>query len=136
MVKNPPASAGDGRDLGSITGSGRYPGGGHGNLLQYSCLENPMNRGVWWAPVYRIIKSWTQLKRLSIHTHTSPKILFSVSFQAPRRLAWKNTNIWCFPPYSVSTNVSTVFQTCHFSTSRNILRSLFSSPDTQNFLRF
>ena len=45
MVKNPPASAGDIRDMGSIPGSGRSPGGGHGNPLQYSCLENPMDRG-------------------------------------------------------------------------------------------
>ena len=51
VVKNPPASAGDPRDLGSIPGSGRSPGGGHGNPLQYSCLENPMARGAWWAVV-------------------------------------------------------------------------------------
>ena len=48
VVKNPPANAGD---LGSIPGSGRSPGGGNGNLLQYSCLENPMDRGPWWATV-------------------------------------------------------------------------------------
>ena len=45
MVKNPPANAGDLRDLGSIPGSGRFPGGGHGNLFQYSSLKNPMDRG-------------------------------------------------------------------------------------------
>ena len=49
VIKNPPAIAGDIRDLGSIPGSGRSPGGGHGNLLQYSYLENPMDRGAWWA---------------------------------------------------------------------------------------
>ena len=49
MVKNPPANAGDTRDAGSIPESGRSPGGGNGNLFQYSCLENPMNRGAWWA---------------------------------------------------------------------------------------
>ena len=43
-------------DAGSIPGSGRSPGGGNGNLLQYSCLENPMDRGPWWATVYRVIK--------------------------------------------------------------------------------
>ena len=48
MVKNPPATAGD---VGSIPGLGRSPGGGHGNPLQYSCLENPMNRGAWQATV-------------------------------------------------------------------------------------
>ena len=57
MVKNLPAIAGDVRDLGSIPGLGRSPGGGHGNPLQYSCLENPMDRGVWWATVYRVTKS-------------------------------------------------------------------------------
>ena len=51
VVKNMPANAGDVRDVGSILipGSGRAPGGGHGNPLQYSCLENPMDRGAWWA---------------------------------------------------------------------------------------
>ena len=49
MVKNPPANAGD---LGSIPGSGRSPGGGHGNPLQHSCLENPMDRGAWRATVH------------------------------------------------------------------------------------
>ena len=47
VVKNPPASAGDIRDVGLIPGLGRSPGGGHGNLLQYSCLENPMDKGAW-----------------------------------------------------------------------------------------
>ena len=49
MVKNPPANAGDARDLGSIPGLGRSPGEGNGNPLQYSCLENPMDRGAWWG---------------------------------------------------------------------------------------
>ena len=48
--KNLPASAGDIRDVGLIPGSGRSPGGGNGNPLQYSCLENSMDRGAWWAP--------------------------------------------------------------------------------------
>ena len=49
-------------------GWGRSPGGGHGNPLQYSCLENPMDRGAWWATVHGVSKSWTQLKHLSMHT--------------------------------------------------------------------
>ena len=53
VVKNPPANAGEVRDMGSITESGISPGGGHGNPFQYSCLENPMDRGAWWAPVHR-----------------------------------------------------------------------------------
>ena len=67
MVKNPPASEGDVRDVGSISEWGRSPGGGHGNPLQYSGLENTMDRGAWRATVHRVAKSWTQLKRLSMH---------------------------------------------------------------------
>ena len=58
MVKNPPASE-ETRDLISIHGSGRSPGGGHGNPLQYSCLEDPMDRGAWWATVHTVSLSWT-----------------------------------------------------------------------------
>ena len=70
VVKNPPANAGDVRDLTSIPGSGRSPGVGHGNLLQYSCLENSIDRGVWWAMVHRVAKSQTQLKCLCRHACT------------------------------------------------------------------
>ena len=62
VVKNLSANAGDLRDADLISGSGRSPGGGHGNPLQYSCLENPMDRGAWWATVYGASKSQTQLK--------------------------------------------------------------------------
>ena len=68
MVKNLPDKAGDIRDLGSIPGSGRSPGGGHGNPLLYSCLENPMDRGAWQATVHTVAKRWTQLKQFSTHT--------------------------------------------------------------------
>ena len=69
VVKNPPVNAGDIRDIGSIPESGRSPGEGHGNPLQYSCLENPMDRGAWWATVHWVAKSRTWLKQLSMHTH-------------------------------------------------------------------
>ena len=59
VVKNLHANAGDIRDMGSVPGSGRSPGGGHGNLPQYSYLKNPMDRGAWWAIVHRIALSWT-----------------------------------------------------------------------------
>ena len=62
VVKNLSANAGNLRDADLISGSGRSPGGGHGNPLQYSCLENPMDRGAWWATVYGASKSQTQLK--------------------------------------------------------------------------
>ena len=54
-------SARNAGDLGSIPGSGRSPGEGNGNLLQYSCLENPMDGGDWWATVHGVTKSWTRL---------------------------------------------------------------------------
>ena len=57
--KEPPAYLGDIRDVGSIPGLGRFPGGGQGNSLQYSCLENPMDRGAWQATVHRITESDT-----------------------------------------------------------------------------
>ena len=66
MVKNPPANVGDIRDMGSIPGLGRSPGGGPGNPLQYSCLENSMDRGAWRATVHGVAKSQTGLKQLSI----------------------------------------------------------------------
>ena len=56
MVKNPPANAGDAGDMGSIPGSGRSPGEGNDNPLQYSCLENPMDRGAWRTIVHRVAK--------------------------------------------------------------------------------
>ena len=67
VVKNPSADAGDIRDTGSIPESGRSPGGKHGNSLQYSCLENPTDRGAWRVMVHRVAKSQIQLKRLSTH---------------------------------------------------------------------
>ena len=72
-VKNSPANAGDVRDTGSIPGLGRSPGGGHGSPLQYSCLENPMDRGAWWATVHRIAMSWARLKRLRMLKETLKK---------------------------------------------------------------
>ena len=67
MVKNLPGNAGDITDLGLVPGSGRSSGGGNGNPLQYSCLDNPMDKGAGQATFHRLAKSWTQLKRLSMH---------------------------------------------------------------------
>ena len=64
MVKNSPANA---RDPGSVPGLGRFPGEGKGYPLQYSCLENPMDRGAWWATVHGVPKSWTQLSEYHFH---------------------------------------------------------------------
>ena len=85
VVKNPPAKA---RDVGVLPGLGRSPGEGNGNPLQYSCLENPMDRGTWWATVHGVTKSQTPLKRLT-HTHDPITIflivlgLFSVGLFLP-----------------------------------------------------
>ena len=65
VVKNLPANSGDIRDMSAIPGSGRSTGGGHSNPLQHSCLENPMNRGAWWAAVHGV----TELD-VTKHTHT------------------------------------------------------------------
>ena len=65
--KESASNAGNVRDMNSIPGLGRFPGEGHGNPLQYSCLENPLDRGAWWATVHRIAKSWTWPKWLSTH---------------------------------------------------------------------
>ena len=69
VVKNPPANAVDARDVGFIPGSGRPLGGRNSNPLQYSCLENPMDRGVWWATVHGVARRQTQLS-----THASNAI--------------------------------------------------------------
>ena len=66
VVKSPPCNAGD---TGSIPVSGRSPAEGNGNPLQYSCLENPTDRGVWWATVHRIAKSQTQLSTCALYRH-------------------------------------------------------------------
>ena len=67
VIKGPPANARDIRDVGLIPRSGRSPGGVRDNPLQYSALEDPMDRGAWWATVHGITSSQTRLKRLSMH---------------------------------------------------------------------
>ena len=71
MVKNLPAKAEGARDMGLIPGSERSPGGGNGNPLKYSCLENPMDRGAWQATVHRVTES-DMTER--IHTHIVPVV--------------------------------------------------------------
>ena len=61
VVKNLPANAGDAKDVGSVPGSERSPGEENGNPLQYSCLENPMDRGAWWATVHGVAKTWKRV---------------------------------------------------------------------------
>ena len=73
VVKNPPANAGDARDEGLIPGSGRSPRGGHENSHQWSCLENPMDRGAWRAVVHGVAKGRT---RLSHSTHICTNLIY------------------------------------------------------------
>ena len=78
-VKNLPANAEDVRDMGSILGWGRSPGGGHSNPLQYSCLESCMDRGAWQGTVQGVAKSPTLLKRLSTHARTQGLISMTIN---------------------------------------------------------
>ena len=79
VVNDPPANAGDARDMGSNHGWGRSPGGGNGNLLQCSCLENSMDRGAWRATVHGIVKSWTQLSTQYDYIFQKKKMNLKVS---------------------------------------------------------
>ena len=91
VVKNPPANAGDLRHMSLIPGLGRSPGGGC--ALQYSCLENPMDRGAWQATACRFPKSWTWLQQLSTHTPSiHRKIMIHVSYWVRR--SSKNFSAW------------------------------------------
>ena len=75
VVKSLPANAEDTRDMSSVPGSGRSLGRGHGYLLQYSCLENPMDRGTWQATVHRVTQNRTQLKQLAKQEQIKPKVV-------------------------------------------------------------
>ena len=83
--KESACNAGATGDAVLIPGWGRSPGGGHGNRLQYSCQENLMDRGAWWATIQAVAKSQTRLKRLSTHAHTGYLDPFQ---QTLFRIAW------------------------------------------------
>ena len=89
VVKNLPANAGDIRDMGLISGLGRSPGEKHGNPVQYSCLENPMDRGAWAAAVHGVTKSQTWLKRLSTQAHELLSDIASNSSSVRKRKLYK-----------------------------------------------
>ena len=83
-LKRLPVSAHNAGNLGSIPGSGRSPGEGNGHPLQYSCLENPMDRGAWWAAVHGVAKSQTQLNDFTCHAmktyNGNEDMIFSLRF--------------------------------------------------------
>ena len=124
MVKNPPARAGDATDMGSIPGSGRSPGGGHGNPLQYSCLENPMDRGAWRAIVHGVSKSQTQLSThtctVPFHCMYVPHLLYSFISGRPLRLFHVLAVVNNVP---MNTGVHVSFQITVFVSFRYIPRS-------------
>ena len=109
VVESQPAKAED-SDSSSTPGSGRSPGGGNGTPLQYSCLENPMDRGAWRATVHGATKSQTQLMRLSTNTHwcfqlegSDREFPFSMEYEARMRLLHyvRNSGFFItFNPYS------------------------------------
>ena len=94
VVKNLPANVGD---AGSIPGWGRYLGGGNGNPFQHSCLENPMDREVWWATVHGVAKSWTRLNyvqannKMAISPLSSRKLFLSV-----KKISFLLYSLQCF----------------------------------------
>ena len=94
--KEPAANEGHVRDSGLIPGLGRSSGGGHGNPLQYSCLENPMDRGAWRATVHRVAKSLTWLKWLSTHAQSYFETeIISVSLETLQRgYQWNLRYLW------------------------------------------
>ena len=103
VVKNPPANAWDIRDVGSIPGLERSPGEGHGNPPQYSCLENPMDRGSWRATVHGVAKSRTAWGTERAHTHPLPYTslhIFQISFQKHKtRAPVSGCHLWQLQTY-------------------------------------
>ena len=79
MIKKLSASAGDGRDMDLILGSERSPGGGNGNPLQCSCLENSMDRGAWWSPIHGVTKESGMTEHTCTHTCVYHKLITTVS---------------------------------------------------------
>ena len=113
VVKNPPANAGDVRDAGLIPGLGRSPGGGYGNLVQYSCLEDLTDRGAWWATIHRVTKSQILLQRLKMHTHIvqyKNACNFYIHWEA-KKLMWL-TLLWYLLDYYWSRNEPTISPPC------------------------
>ena len=113
VEKNPPANAGDVRDVGSILGLGRCPGGGSGNPLQYFCLENPMDRGAWWAIVHGVAKSWTWLSDWAF----SPGVFLKVPEPVPSHFSLCLSLLFPCPSFS---SLFLLFKSCEFIHLRGV----------------
>ena len=120
MVKNPPANAGDTiRDMGLIPGSGRSSGGGHGNLLQYSCKENPMDRGLWQDTVYGVPKNWTDWSDL-ICTDTCVTTCFLLKKASGKEhRPWWQPSVWSLTPLTITVCLG------HISSLQNVGNEYF-----------
>ena len=104
-VENLPANAGNIRDQDLIFVWGRSPGGGHGNSLHYSCLENPTDRGeAWWAAVHRVAQSQTQLKRLSRHAFYHIHIFVAAKYGRLINRIQYNIQLWKLKGYACPRN--------------------------------
>ena len=90
-VKHLPANKGDVREVGLILGSGRFPGGGNGNSLQYFCLENPMDKGPWQTAVHRPTQSRNITEVLNMHAVKDPAELFSKCLSSIKKSIFKRT---------------------------------------------
>ena len=122
MVKNPPANAGDAGGKGSIPASGRSPGGGNGNPLQYCCLENPMDRAAWRVTVHGVAKSQT---RLSKHARAIP-LWSPVSTMPVLACSYKQ-----IPPRSPVVEPGSCFTLCAFD---SLLSGNFHTSTTPSFM--
>ena len=113
VVKNLPANAGNTGDEGSIPGLGRYPRGRNGNPLQYSCPENPMDRGAWRATVHGVAKSQTRLKRLNMHKCMD----CSLPGSSVHGILWARILEWVAIPFSRESSLSSPYTYTIFSLS-------------------
>ena len=129
VLKNLPANSRDIRDSGSIPGSGRYPGGRHGNPLRCACLENLMDRRAWQATVHRVTKGRTQLKQLSMHTaEVTAKVLTHCFYPCPP-LGIQIYTSTCLP---VQTDLSGVSSTQHIVHQNETASISLEHPSLQN----
>ena len=145
VVKNPLANERGIKDMGSIPGSGRSPGGGHGNPLQYSYLENPMDRGAWWVTVHGVTRSQTRLKWLYTHTQARnlcPRahyLLFShsVMSNASQPHGLRHTRFPCPPSPGRCSNSCSFSVWWHPTISSSVVpfsSCLQSFPATESFM--
>ena len=127
MVKNLPVKAGDSGDRDLIPGLGKSPGGEHGNPLQYSCLENPMDRGAWWATVHGVTKSRTRLRTEHAHTFIS-LTLIKHRITRENQITKNSSNL-----RAAVTRSTAEADNCSFSTTR---KACECSPPKINRLMF